>query len=244
MSNFELQLDSKKLSGQMFAALLGGELLLVLADIFINHNKLIPIGSVQRLFNVAREDSLAACFSWIQCLAVGMVIWLIYLRVRKTGWAVIAAFFTYLAVDDGAKVHERIGTAVKTVLRGAADDDVKSDPSLFPSYTWQIVFVPLFAGMGFYILHYIWREARSARIRWLVFAGLACYGTAVGLDYIEGLDKGYDTVASIMSLNPKAVSHFGRVIEEFLEMFGTTFFLIGFGEQFAAVSPRTVVTFK
>ncbi len=234
--------DPKRFTKTLFLALLAGEILFVIFDIVFNYNAIIPAGSIQRLFNMGREDSLPSWLAGVQTVCVGLVLWLIYAKNRARAWAVIATFFTYLGIDDGAKIHERIGTAVKdlAVRRLPAS----SEAVLETSYTWQFIFGPLFISMGIFILWFMWRELREPALRWIVFAALTCYGLAVGVDFIEGMPGAYPMIAEHFQLAPKFVSHFGRVFEEFLELLGSSLFLVAFLRHFMHISPKTVVVFR
>ncbi len=235
------QIDSKRFTKSLFLFLLSLELLFVLLDIVFNYFGLIPNGSIQRLFNIAREDSLQAWVAGVQTVCVGLVVWLIFAKTRGRAWAAIAAFFTYLGVDDGAKIHERIGTAVKDFSSARVP---ASEALLETSYTWQFVFGPFFISMGLFILWFMWRELREPVLRWLIFAALACYGLAVGIDFVEGMPGAYAALGEYLGLTTKFTSHFGRVIEEFLELLGSSLFLVTFLKHFMQISPRTSVVFR
>lgn len=245
MTEFKVSLDGPSLVKRVFLVIIVVEVLFVLADVFINYMQLIPIGSVRRLFNIAREDSLQAWVASVQTLFVGLVLFMIYLRNRRKPWACFAAFFTYLAVDDGAKFHERIGTAVKQMGRAPAEiPEVAAGLELDASYTWQYIFGPFLVAMGIFLLIFLWRELETRKLRFLIFAALASYGVAVGLDFVEGLPAGYEWTAQQLGLSASFVNHFGRVIEEFLELFGTTLFLVAFLYHFIRISPKTTVIFE
>ena len=126
----------------------GLEISFVLLDYHVNYGRLTEVGAIRRLTNIAREDGLASWFGTTQTLLMALTAWGLLLLARagrsaawrRTGWLVVAVVFTYMAVDDGAELHERLGT-LSSVLRE------RSGPSpldLFPSYSWQILFVPLF----------------------------------------------------------------------------------------------------
>lgn len=234
-------IDSKRFTKNLFLFLLSLELLFVLLDIVFNYLAFIPNGSIQRLFNIAREDSLQAWVAGVQTVCVGLVVWLIFAKTRGRAWAAIAAFFTYLGVDDGAKIHERIGTAVKDFSSARVP---ASEALLETSYTWQFVFGPFFISMGLFILWFMWRELREPVLRWLIFAALACYGLAVGIDFVEGMPGAYAALGEYLGLTTKFTSHFGRVIEEFLELLGSSLFLVTFLKHFMQISPRTSVVFR
>ena len=57
----------------------------------------------------------------MQFLLIALVLWMIFLRVRELdgakwkarGWAFLTGVFLFLSVDDGSKLHERVGTWFK-----------------------------------------------------------------------------------------------------------------------------------
>ncbi|MDX1764880.1 MAG: hypothetical protein R3231_11215, partial [bacterium] len=103
------------------------EIFLVLIDAFINYSRWIDIGPVRRLCNIAREDGLASWFMAAQTLMAGVTLWCIFVvsrhrtdgRRSARGWGLLALFFTYMAADDGAEIHERIGSTFKAVVTAA-----------------------------------------------------------------------------------------------------------------------------
>ena len=244
MIELKINLNARKFITAVFTAVVSVEILFLLLDVIFNYGKLIPIGSLQRLFNFAREDSLQAWAASVQTLFVALVIWCIYFKNRSRAWAAIAAFFTYLAIDDGSKFHERIGTAVKGMGGDTGRDVAEATMALDHSYTWQYVFGPFLISMGIFILFFMWRELKTKNLRLLIFAALSCYGLAVGLDFVEGLPGAYEGIGAAAGLSGKFVNHFGRVLEEFLELFGTTLFLVTFLSHFVRISPKTTIVFE
>ena len=213
-------------------------LLLVVLDATVNYARLSPYGSLRRLTNVAREDGFNTWLSSVQLAMVGVVLFCIRLRARQLGttprvillgWGLLAAFFVYMGIDDGAAIHERVGTAVKQAMAGSGD--APHAPSLFdafPTYTWQLVFAPFFGGGALLLLWFLKNELKPRRAQLGVALGLACFVTAVGLDFVEGVDGLHDSMAVTLGISQRAMSHFSKVLEEFLEFFGTTLFLAGF----------------
>jgi hypothetical protein len=210
----------------VFLVCLLSELTLVLLDLYANWYRWADSSAIRRMFNITREDGLASLFAVIQTLLVALVLWIIYLltmrkpgdKKQATGWLVLALFFSYMVIDDGAMVHERIGTAFKQ-----ANEDIA-----LPSYAWQFVLTPLFVVMGLYMAWFLWRlENQSIRRDWLL-AALCCLGLAVFLDYVEGAENGYLMLVEGLSWPEKTIAHFSKSLEEFLEMLGMSFFLILF----------------
>lgn len=254
-SGVEFRLDSRRVIRTILLVCIGLEIAFVLADYWINYREMADIGAIRRMFNITREDGLASFFGVTQTIFVALTLWTTWLVVRRqgsstgrqptagdrwraAGWFVLAGFFTYMAVDDGAMIHERLGTAVKTL-----GEDIRLVEA-FPSFGWQLLFVPLLGGLGLFMLCFMWRELGARRSRWLVLAASACMAFAVGLDFIEGLDAQhpwniYAQAAERYSLDEythrvfdtgglSALRHFSRSLEETLEMFAMTLLWVVF----------------
>jgi hypothetical protein len=212
------------------------EVAFVLLDYHVNFSRLTNIGALRRLTNIAREDGAASWFATMQTLLVGLTAWVILAivhgqrapRWRRAGWLTVAVLFTYMAVDDGAQIHERLATAV----------DARGGPDFFPSYTWQVLLVPVFGVVGVATVVFLWRELRDGWAVALVAAGFFLFGVAVGLDFLEGLDEDhawnvyaglasrYDLASFTKSRFGQApyatLQHFSRSLEEFVEMLANT----------------------
>ncbi|MGR3294522.1 MAG: hypothetical protein ACUZ9M_10980 [Candidatus Scalindua sp.] len=253
--NFILKPDV--ITRRIFWCLLGFELFIVFMDIFVNHYEWSSVGSIRRMVNITREDSLSNWFSSIQAIAVGAVIWLTAICVRKQMqgshykrtfycWAGIGSFFIYLGIDDAIKFHERMGTAFHVIL---FDDDTSNEGVLgsiydsFPSYTWQMVFGPFFMAIGIFIIWYLWKALEPRRLWYWFLVGMSLYAVAVGLDYVEGLDsEQYEGIAGFFSTEEYRIEHLSKTLEEFLEMLGTTIFLIVFLKNIFRLSREWKIT--
>ncbi len=253
--NFSLKTDS--ITRKLFWCLLGFELLIVFLDIFVNHYEWSSVGSIRRMVNITREDSLSNWFSSIQAIAVGAVIWLTAIGVRKQmrdscykrkfySWAGIGTFFIYIGIDDAIKFHERMGTAFHVIL---FDDDTSNDGVLgtiydaFPSYTWQMVFGPFFMAIGIFIIWFLWKALEPRRLWCWFLVGISLYALAIGLDYVEGLDsEQYEGIAAFFSTEEYRIEHLSKTLEEFLEMLGTTIFLIVFLKNISRLSQEWNIT--
>jgi len=233
----ELRVGSWRFVRTLIGLCVGAELTFVFLDYHVNFGRLTDIGMLRRLSNIAREDSLASWFGNTQTLLIAFTLWLIYVGARqqevaprrKRGWLILALFFSFMAVDDGVQLHETVGAVV----------DHFGDLT-FPSYAWQFVILPFFLALGLYILVFLWwvLERRSARL--LVLAALGCFGIAVGLDFVEGLDRDHAwNITAWLADNIElgdyteyrfrenaydTLQHFAKSIEEFLEMLANTIF--------------------
>ncbi len=217
------------------------EILLLVGDVIFNYWGLIDDDGVREIFNVARELSIPNWFSSVQEAALGVVFWLIHLKTRADpartraarGWAVAAAAFVYVGLDDGTQLHERVSTAVSyffTYTSGGGATHVapvgwfERIVAGFPSYAWQVVFGPVFLALGLFLTVFLWRnlDRRSVLV---VYAGFALLAIAQGQDFMEGLETPYERITAALSLDAYTVPHFFKMAEEYLEMLGTTLVL-------------------
>jgi hypothetical protein len=254
----ELSVRARRLVVSVFGVCLGAELLFLVLDYFVNYSRGAAVASVRGLANIAREDSISSWFGTAQTWMIGLTLALIWWTVRAArpagagawrsrGWLFLAVFFCYMSADDGSRIHERIGTAFKVVALDPGEGDKGAILQLFPSYSWQILFLPIFAAVGLFVIFFLWRELRD-RLSWLFVAGaMACLAAAVGLDFIEGLSGDhpwnlYTAIAERYDLEAftqarfsrdaeEAVGHFAKAIEEFLEMFANTVLWVVFLRQ-------------
>ena len=213
------------------------EALLVYLDIIVTYYEAIAHSAIQDLCNLVIEGSLGGWFSSVQTLVIGLVVLLIVVRVRAEpaaarrvlGWGVVAFFFLYMAIDDGAAIHEAFGTAFEDVeiAASAAGQGGFAARILhsFPSYPWQLLFLPFLGVLGAFTAWFSFRELTRRASRACVAAGLACFALAVGLDFIEGLETPFQRLTALLALHEDTVPHFSGVLEEFIEMLGATLLL-------------------
>ena len=229
-NNLQLSLDFTRIGRWVLGCCVLLEVAFVLLDYHVNYGRLTEVGAMRRLTNIAREDGLASWFGTTQTLLVGLTAWSILLLVRashaprwrRAGWVVVAAMFTYMAVDDGAQLHERLGT-----LSSALSERAGSSPlDLFPSYAWQILFVPLFGMFGIALAGFLWHELHD-RIA-LILVGSAPPrlhgGSRVGLHRgsrsrppVEPLHVGLSANEPLCihngAISPHALRHAGALFE-------------------------------
>lgn len=252
-----LNIDPVRLARRVFLLCVTAEIVFVLLDYHVNYGRLVDVGAIRRMTNIAREDSLASWFGTTQTLFVALTAWVLFVLARaghvaawrQVGWTVVAAMFTYMAVDDGAQLHERFGTLAQVW----SDTSGPSVLGAFPSFTWQILFVPVFGLFGLALAFFLWRELRSRAAFALVSLALGCLVLAVALDFVEGLEVDHplniytwivtqvdleDFAATRFRQNAyDAVEHFSRSLEEFLEMLANTLLWVTFLRHTPAVAP-------
>jgi hypothetical protein len=217
------------------------EISLFYLDLTVNWWHWSDSGAIRRLFNTTREDGLASWFAVSQTLVVALVAWVIFAVAtrrgdatpRRAGWLVVALFFSYICLDDGAAVHERIGTAF----------DQRNPVDGYPSYPWQLLFLPLFTLVGGFLLGFLWVELRRPVDRAKVVLAIGCFVVAVAFDFVEGMDQGYQRLVAETGWRADTVRHFSKSIEEIVEMLGMSIFLVTFLGYLARTAPRIHVHF-
>lgn len=242
-----LTFDPHRLVRNVFVFCVAVNVMFVLLDHLVNVRGWADIGSVRRIFNTGREDALAAWFAITQTFMVALTLWLTFVTVKQQGgskwriigWLVLALFFTYMAADDGARLHERLGSAFKAAHRHDSPEEswAAAILSVFPSYTWQIVFLPMFGALGLFTMVFLWRELDEWRSIALVGVALGCLVLAVSMDFVEGLDAdhpwnpytwladrfGFEGLTTKRYRTPyRALRHYSKSIEESIEMLGMT----------------------
>ncbi len=245
-----VEFDAGRRISQLAIFLICCELLFVVADAVINVGRLTELSPIRRFFNITREDGLASWFAVTQTFMLGLTSAALYAvvnadgadRWRRTGWAVLAVFFFYMAVDDGALFHERIGSSVKMLLHGQNANDVPI-AGFFPSYTWQLVFVPLFGTFGLFILWFLNRELLTPAAKLQVLAAICLLVLAVTADFFEGMQldapfsfHGY--LAERWNLSAYTVRHYSKSLEEFMEMLAMTLLWIVLLRHLVQIAPN------
>ena len=258
----ELSFDTRKLAMRVLVLASLAEIALVLLDYHINFGQATDISALGRLFNIAREDSLASWFASTQTLLVGLTAGFIACcsrhqpgkQLRTIGWMVLALFFVYMAADDGAQIHERLGTTYRALKEASG-----ASLDFYPSYAWQVTFLPAFIALGLFMLIFLWSEFREKSSRVLLILAVCFIAVGVALDFIEGLepehrwnlytwigdntDMDYWTLQRFDENAYETLQHFSKSIEEALEMFAHTLLWFLVLRHIPNVAPAATVQF-
>lgn len=241
----EIRVDPDRAIRRILWTIFGFVALLVLLDATASHAHWIESRPIRRLFNMTREDALGSWLMISLTLITALTAWAMVGvdrlrptgRGRRVGWVFVAVFLSWMAVDDGAKVHERLGSAYEEAREEAVEEG--ADPGLFerfPSYAWQFVVLPVLGGSGLVALGFLWVVVGTASRRRMVAGALGCFLVAVGLDFVEGLERDhswnlYGLVAREAAFDELAfrwfdeptfevLDHFSRSFEEAIEITG------------------------
>jgi hypothetical protein len=227
------------------------EVLIVFCDWGFTLNRWIDDSSIRRIFNTAREESIPTWFASSQALLVGLVVLAIgyvaglrgHSKMTRLGWYSVAAFFIFIAIDDAAEFHEGIGSALKRAAGDDADSGGAATVLGLENFGWQVYVLPFFALAGLLMFAFVFRHLHRHRLLRFFIAGLSLYVAAVGVDFLEGIrdsegESGglYEQLAETWEMRRYTVSHTAKMIEETLEMLGTTFFLYTFLRYLAVIA--------
>lgn len=238
----------------IFAYCIAAQLFLVLCDYLFNYLNLFHDKNIRRIWDIAREKSFPTWFSAMQAHALAMTVFLIALvqsrhitRFNKYMWVLIGLFFLWIGIDDAAAIHERLGTALEHMAEEYSGKGAFLLHQFLrnPSYNWHTFMMPIFAFCGLIITVFLWKNFRRFNLFRYVFLGFGCWAISQCLDYIEGLnvedfphiESFYRGVQKTFAIQRKSgITHLLRVVEEVLEMFGTTLLWIGFLKYFARIA--------
>ena len=240
---FKLSLNRKKVVRNIFLFLLAIEIIVVVLDLTITHGRLIELKPIRRFLNMTKEESVGTWvsvmlffFISLQCLIIFYFKDMHKTWMRRYDWLVFSVFFSYLSMDDAARMHERLGTSfsiyAKSLKKAGDEGLIVWLHSNFPSYYWQLIYGPFLILLGGAFFLKLWFDYRDNFLRTLLVAGYGILAFSQALDYFEGLGSGYQTVRAIFDVNKTTGGHFQKVIEEFLEMFGMTLVLISLTSHF------------
>jgi hypothetical protein len=198
----------KKLLYLIFALLLFNILGLI-SIFYFSHNHfygLIP------LFNFSVEMNIPTFYSSLALLFASTLLSIIAISHKRTGasyasWLGLAIIFGYLAIDEIASIHERLGLLIKASLNTSG--------ILF--YTWVI---PYSAALLVFMITYFKFLLRLPKETMILFitSGTIFVSGALGFELLSGL---YATASGTKDLTYALL----YTCEEFLEMLGIAVFI-------------------
>lgn len=252
-----LNVNGERLVFWLLVSMVTIEVLLFVGDIVFNMMNTIQLSAVRGFFNTANESGLASWVAitqtWMVGLTCALICWVTFAtnsqRWQKWGWSITALFFMYMAMDDGAKFHERVGSAVKILVH---DANPGSDPNMigfFPSYGWLLVFVPIFATFGLFLLWFLNRVLTSSREKLKVVLAIGLLVTAVLIDFVEGLEpdhalNAHTWISQAWGFHFDDVRHYSKSLEETMEMLAMTLLWVVFLRHLTVTAPQIDIRFN
>lgn len=228
MARNSIQVPLEERTHQLLWVCVASIVALVVFDLVFNWADISGDRSIRRIFNVAREESLPTWFASTQAMLVGvaaLAAW--WFRRRRLdarpgngGLLFVAAFFVYVGLDDAAKVHERVGSAVQRMVEDTSS--LAWIVEAFPSFGWQLFVAPFLALCLLASVVIVWFRSRGLGARPFLVAVLLLFGLSQGIDFLEGVDELYEFIANRNGLDEYTVSHSFKLVEETLEMLATT----------------------
>lgn len=218
---------------------LAAEAVILVLDVGQHVAELWYFEHVKDLSNVILENSVGTWFSVVLNAAVGVSALGVALCVRKAGkgrgaflgWIAVALFFLYISLDDHLVLHERLSGGIGRAIQ-------KFHPAeqfQFLTYEWIYLFLPLFALFGLFMLVFLFLELRSARFRILILLAFGFWAAAVCLDAWEGAGLPYRELESATGLARLEARHTVMLVEEMMELLGSTLFFYLFLRRLGGV---------
>ena len=164
-------------------------------------------------FSMDSEDSLPTTYSIVMLALVAIVAAQLALSTRGTqriGMGLISVVFAYLAWDEGATIHERVGY----FLQQRAEGDVEVAP-----YTWVVFGAPLAILFGIVAIGLLRSLPKGVLVR-MVVAGVIFLTGAVGMEIVASRLH----LGGLTGETPAMLALTG--VEEFLEMLGVAYFFV------------------
>jgi hypothetical protein len=230
----------------IFISCVVAELTLVVCDYVFNYMDILEDKQFRRIWNIARESSIPTWFSSIQAQLLGVTVLLIaaiqksYISLAATwGWVLVGLFFLFIGIDDFAAIHEKLGGVLERMAteQESGKGEVVRILLMNPSFSWHTFIAPIFALCGLAIASFVGLRFLKFNLLPYLFLRLGCWIIAQSLDFIEGLDdidEFYNSIQNYFAIERDYfVPHTFKVVEEYLEMLGTTLLWVGFLSYFA-----------
>ena len=227
--SLQINLNFNRLIISVLIFCLAAEAIIFFLDIFLNLAELWYLEKFKKLSDVAMEKSFGTWFTVVQNFIVAiaaLIVSLYYKSIsaqkgRFLGWLLVALFFAYISLDDHLVLHERIsGTLGPAFFNWLFGRTVT-----IPTYEWLFLLGPFFGAFGVFFLVFLYRQLNHKKYRLILIAGLLLWVLAVILDAWEGTSHAYEWIVKITGFKKIYIRHSFMLVEEMLEMLGSTLFL-------------------
>lgn len=234
-----VKVDFQSLIPRIFFTCVAIQVFLIVADFVFNYLDVMDELKVRRIWNIAREQSIPTWFSSIQTHLLAVTVFLVALaerhhvsKRRYSAWLAISAFFLWIGIDDFAAIHERMGIVLEEWVWEGSDITIAGIEVVNPSYAWHTLIAPVFVVCGIAITLFLWQKFRQHNLLKYLVIGFGLWVVSQGIDFLEGMEVIDDYYAAVQALwdidDEYFVSHLMKVVEEEMEMLGTTYLWVGF----------------
>jgi hypothetical protein len=200
---------------------------LVFAEIFLQIMWFRDLRGEDFLWNLNAEQGYGTHFSTVQLYILGLFVLMIGMEKRKaTGslkevwpWYLVASMYFFIALDDCIAIHENFIKWSQDIALGAN--------TFHFIHEWLWFYGPFILFATAFLTRFFWREFRgSGGAMVVMFLALVMW---LGVLIMEGLAKSFIDKDNNF-IDPVSIvgSRIGIAVEEGLEMFGATLFLLGF----------------
>ena len=225
----------------------------MLLDQALSWHEWISVGPVGRSFEMGEERNASTWFSVLQATLAALTVFGIYYAARVRGasrrtlrgWLVVGCFFAYIGLDEAATLHENLGAALRDSVGNVQRVGFAPLRWLLQieTHDWLLFLLPLFAAMGLFVSVFLWKQLERDRLRKFLVLGMGCFVLAVLMDFFQGRENFFWDLGSLLYLEELSLAHHWAVVEETLEMFGTTMFWQGFLRYLAGLTDGRTLRF-
>jgi hypothetical protein len=167
------------------------------------------------------EANLPSLYSVLVIILCSIILFLIASGKKRTQqpyrfhWKLLAWIFLFLAIDEGASIHEDIGDIMELFVTASG----------FLYFPWVIPYAGLVAFLALFYFRFLLHLPRPTMVRFIIAGGLFLTG-AVGLEMISAQEADINGTATI-------TYSILYTIEELCEMIGIVIFLQALLEYYA-----------
>jgi hypothetical protein len=196
----------------------------------------VRLGTAGRLFSVTAETSLPTWYAAVSIACASGLLLLIAEASRRKGardvlaWAVLAALFAAISVDEIAMIHEAVGSKVSDLTQATG----------FLRYAWVIPAMVVVPVVGALFLPFLGRLSKRRRFQFVsagvIYVTGALVMEMVGAKTSEGMAAAPGT--SLYSATEKMITPAYAVcfhLEELLELVGIALFNSALVEHLAGL---------
>ena len=181
-----------------------------------------------QFFDVGIEDNIPTIYSVVALVFAGVACLLTWAITRAVGakdpiyWFFLGVVMVFLGFDEGATIHETIGSWVKRNYHGEG----------YFRWLWVVPYGVLTAWFAAAYFPFLMRLPKKTRLG-LILSGAIFVGGAIGVEMISAAEYEAAKEAGIRSLKYYLLYS----LEEFMEMFGIALFIYYVLDYLASLTP-------